>query len=181
MESRIVKQGELYLLEVEGGKRMPLYGYMTYQPPKARYEDFKEAGVELFFCAVYAGDRGINQQSGIRPFMDGFWKGYEQYDFTPVEKVFRRVLDGCKVGEAYLIPRLMVEPPIWWEAENPDVEALRPEPHPHFRHHVGLPAGDLPAAAGDGEGQCLAHPAHGSAGPGSHHSLVQNVPTRKGE
>jgi hypothetical protein len=54
MNSRIAKNGEIYLLELEGGKQIPLYGYMTYQPKKARYEDFKEIGVQLFFCAVYA-------------------------------------------------------------------------------------------------------------------------------
>ena len=118
MKSRIVRNNHIHLLEINS-ELHPLYGYMSYQPEKAKYEDFRAAGVKLFFAPVYAGDRGINQQSGIRPFMDGFWKGYEQYDFTPVEKVFRRVLGGCKVGEVYLIPRLMVEPPIWWEAENP--------------------------------------------------------------
>ena len=120
MESRIVKNGELYLLEVEGGKRTPLYGYMTYQPKKARYEDFKEAGVELFFCAVYAGDRGINPNSGTRPFRPGFWKGYGEYDFSWADEDFRRVVGQSKPGEVYIIPRLMIETPSWWDRNNPD-------------------------------------------------------------
>lgn len=120
MESRIVKKGELYLLEVEGGKQTPLYGYMTYQPQKARYEDFKEAGVELFFCAVYAGDRGINPNSGTRPFRPGFWKGYGEYDFSWADEDFRRVVGSSKPGEIYIIPRLMIETPSWWDRANPD-------------------------------------------------------------
>ena len=120
MESRIVKNGELYLLEVEGGKQVPLYGYMTYQPRKARYEDFKEAGVELFFCAVYAGDRGINPNSGTRPFRPGFWKGYNEYDFSYADEDFRRVVGSSKPGEIYIIPRLMIETPSWWDRDNPD-------------------------------------------------------------
>ena len=120
MQSRIVKNGELYLLEVEGGKQMPLYGYMTYQPKKARYEDFKEAGVELFFCAVYAGDRGINPNSGTRPFRPGFWKGYREYDFSYADEDFRRVVGQSKPGEVYIIPRLMIETPTWWDLANPD-------------------------------------------------------------
>lgn len=120
MESRIVKKGELYLLEVEGGKQMPLYGYMSYQPPKARYEDFKEAGVELFFCAVYAGDRGINPDSGTRPFRPGFWKGYGEYDFSYADEDFRRIIGSSQPGEVYLIPRLMIETPSWWDEANPD-------------------------------------------------------------
>ncbi len=119
MKSRIVRKDHIHLIEINS-EIHPLYGYMSYQPEKACYEAFRAAGVRLFFAPVYAGDRGINQQSGIRPFMPGFWLGYDKYDFTPVEKVFHRVLGGCRPGEAYLIPRLMVEPPSWWEQENPD-------------------------------------------------------------
>ena len=119
MRSRIVRKDHIHLLEIDG-QLHPLYGYMSYQPEKACYEAFREAGVKLFFAPVYAGDRGINQQSGIRPFMPNIWKGYGQYDFSIADQVFRRVLSGCRPGEVYLIPRLMVEPPAWWEKENPD-------------------------------------------------------------
>jgi TPR repeat protein len=90
-------------LEVEGGKQTPLYGYMTYQPQKARYEDFKEAGVELFFCAVYVGDRGINPNSGTRPFRPGFWKGYGEYDFSWADEDFRRdnFIKAAELGSTY--------------------------------------------------------------------------------
>ena len=119
MKSKIVRNNELFLLEIDG-KTVPMYGYMSYQPEKACYEDFKNAGVHLFFTGVYAGDRGINQNSGIRPFRPGFWKGYDRYDFSAVEHDFRLILGDSKPGENYLIPRLMVEPPSWWEDANPD-------------------------------------------------------------
>lgn len=118
MESKIIRNNEIFLLEIDG-KTVPMYGYMFYQPEKASYEAFKAAGTHLFFTGVYAGDRGINQNSGIRPFRPGFWKGYDQYDFSAVEQDFRRILGNSRPGEDYLIPRLMVEPPAWWEAENP--------------------------------------------------------------
>ena len=118
MRSRIVRKDHIHLLEINA-ELHPLYGYMSYQPEKACYEAFREAGVKLFFAPVYAGDRGINQQSGIRPFLPGFWLGYGLYDFSAVDQVFRRILGSCRPGEAYLIPRLMVEPPSWWERENP--------------------------------------------------------------
>ena len=117
-ESKIVRNGSAFLLEIDG-QRMPLYGYMSYQPAMADYDAFRKAGVHLFFTGVYAGDRGINQESGIRPFRPGFWKGYGEYDFSAVDEDFHIILDGGKVGEDYLIPRLMVEPPSWWEADNP--------------------------------------------------------------
>ncbi|MBQ2976042.1 MAG: beta-galactosidase [Clostridia bacterium] len=107
------------LLEVDG-KQIPMYGYMSYQPEKACYGDFRKAGVHLFFPCVYAGDRGINQNSGIRPFCPGFWKGYGQYDFSAAEKTFELILKHCIPGEDYLIPRLMLEPPAWWDRINPD-------------------------------------------------------------
>ena len=80
-KSRIIRNGHAFLLEIDG-KRMPMYGYMSYQPAKADYEGFRKAGVHLFFTGVYAGDRGINPESGLRPFRPGFWKGYGEYDFS---------------------------------------------------------------------------------------------------
>ena len=119
MKSKIIRNNEIFLLEIDG-QSIPMYGYMSYQPEKACYEAFKNVGVKLFFTAVYAGDRGINQNSGIRPFRPGFWKGYGEYDFSTAEADFRRIIGNSRPGEIYLIPRLMVEPPSWWEAENPD-------------------------------------------------------------
>ncbi|MBQ2955986.1 MAG: beta-galactosidase [Clostridia bacterium] len=118
MKSRIIRKNHIHLLEINR-ELHPLYGYMSYQPEKACYEAFREAGVKLFFAPVYAGDRGINQQSGVRPFLPGFWKGYDRYDFTAADQVLRRIAGGAEPGEIYIIPRLMVEPPSWWEAENP--------------------------------------------------------------
>ena len=68
---------------------------------------------------IYAGDRGINQNSGIRPFRPGFWKGPGEYDFSAVDEDFRLILGDSKPGENYLIPRLMIEPPSWWDKANP--------------------------------------------------------------
>ncbi|MBE5782025.1 MAG: hypothetical protein E7329_01765 [Clostridiales bacterium] len=119
IESKIIRNGCADLLEVNG-KRIPMYGYMSYQPEKACYGDFRQAGVHLFFPCVYAGDRGINQNSGIRPFCPGFWKGYGKYDFSAAEKTFELIIKHCIPGEDYLIPRLMLEPPAWWEECNPD-------------------------------------------------------------
>lgn len=118
-KSRIIRNQQMFLLEIDG-KQLPMYGYLSYQPAKACYDAFRAIGVHLFFTGVYAGDRGINQHSGIRPFRPGFWKGYGQYDFSAVDEDFHRILDGGKPGEDYLIPRLMVEPPSWWDEANPD-------------------------------------------------------------
>ncbi len=118
-DSRIIRVGEGFALQV-GEETLPLYGYLTYQPEKGCYEDFKKAGVRLFFCTMYAGDRGINQLSGIRPFRSGFWKGYGQYDFSELDADLRRIVGDSRPGEIFIIPRLMAEVPSWWDETNPD-------------------------------------------------------------
>ena len=115
MRARIVRDGEGFLLEISG-RKCPLYGYMTYLPHRGSYEDFARAGVNLSFVPVYMGDRGINQNTATRPFQPGFWVGGDEYDFSPVQRAFER----AAAGGAYLIPRIMTEPPAWWDRAHPD-------------------------------------------------------------
>lgn len=119
LESRVVRHGAMFLFEVNG-QPLPPYAYLSYQPAKADYAGFRSAGVRLFFAAVYAGDRGINQVSGIRPFRPGFWKGPGAFDFSAVEEDFRRIVGDAAPGEVYLIPRLVLELPGWWEDMHPE-------------------------------------------------------------
>lgn len=118
IQSRIVRQSEAFLLEADG-RRLPLYAYMSYQPSKACYPAFRQAGVRLFCVSVYAGDRGINPGSGIRPFRLGFWKAPGSFDFSAVEEDFRLAVGTAAPGEAFLLPRLMLELPSWWEDRHP--------------------------------------------------------------
>lgn len=118
VESRIVRVGDTFLLEADG-QRLPLYAYMSYQPAKACYGAFRQAGVRLFCVSVYAGDRGINPVSGIRPFRPGFWKAPGVFDFSYVEEDFRLAVGAAAPGEVFLLPRLMLEPPGWWEDQHP--------------------------------------------------------------
>ena len=106
------------MLDVDG-RTLPLYAYMTYQPEKGRYRDFLDAGVRLVSVAVYAGDRGINPSSGIRPFRPGFMAGPGVYDFQWVEQDFRKAVCGERPGEVFILPRLMLEMPGWWENAHP--------------------------------------------------------------
>ncbi len=118
VKSRIVLRGAGFLIEANG-ELLPPYAYLSYQPAKACYASFREAGVKLFSVAVYAGDRGINLRSGIRPFRPGFWKGPDMFDFSAVDEDFRLIVGGAKPGEVYLLPRLMLELPNWWEDAHP--------------------------------------------------------------
>ena len=111
--------GALPFLTVNGEAVLPC-GYMSYQAEKADYADFVHAGYRLLFVPVYAGDRGINPFSGIRPFYPGFWTGEDMYDFSAAEKVFRLAIGDFAPGEVWIIPRLMLEPPSFWEKAHPE-------------------------------------------------------------
>ena len=119
VQSRIVRAGDTFAAEING-KTYPLYGYMSYHPEFADYPVFREMGVPLLFVPVFAGDRGINPTSGLRPFRPGFWKGPEEFDFSAPDAAYRCAVGNAKPGEVWVIPRLMLEPPSFWEAANPD-------------------------------------------------------------
>ena len=119
IKSRVVRQGDTCVLEVDG-RIIPPYGYLSYQPEQADYPFFRELGVKLLFLPVYAGDRGINPASGTRPFYPGFWTGEDCYDFSAAEALFKTVRGDAKPGEVYVIPRVMIEPPSFWEKAHPD-------------------------------------------------------------
>lgn len=110
---------------------IPPYAYMTYQPARGRYQDFRKAGVRFVSVAVYSGDRGINPTSAIRPFRPGFMTAPGVYDFQWADEDFRLAICGAKPGEAFILPRLMLEMPTWWEEAHP--EAL-------CRDAAGVPA-----------------------------------------
>lgn len=117
-ESRISISDGLPALYINGEKIMPC-GYMTYQAEQGRYAAFARQGCRLLFVPLYAGDRGINPFSGIKPFYRGFWTGDGEYDFSDADKVLRLAAAGREPGEIWLIPRVMLEPPRFWERAHP--------------------------------------------------------------
>ena len=123
MKCSMERRGDAFWIRA-GEQLLPAYAYMTYQPAKGRYADFREAGVRFVSVAVYAGDRGINPGSGSRPFRPGFMTGPGQYDFRWVDEDFRRATCGAAPGEAFLLPRLMLEMPVWWEESHPQAQCL---------------------------------------------------------
>ncbi len=117
-ESSIIIEKGLPSLLINGEVVFPC-GYMSYQIEKADYTSFVDCGYKLVFIPVYMGDRGINPMSGIRPFYPGFWIGNDEYDFTIVDNNFKNVIGKYKPGDIWIIPRIMVEPPSFWEDKNP--------------------------------------------------------------
>ena len=117
--SAINTKNGLPVLQINDGTVIPC-GYMSYGIEKADYRGFIECGYKLIFVPVYAGDRGINPISGIRPFYPGFWVGEDQYDFSVVKNMFQKVIGDYGPGDIWIIPRVMVEPPSFWEEMHPN-------------------------------------------------------------
>ena len=105
------------------GKIVHPSAYMTYAPLQEDYDDMKKHGINVFMFGIYAGDEGINWGSGLRPFCDNFFKGYGEYDFSAVEKVMNMINPDGEDG-LYVIPRVCVEPPRWWQDLNPDERGM---------------------------------------------------------
>lgn len=110
--------GNQCVIDVDGETLMPI-AYMSYAPLKENFDDMKKIGIRLFMFPIYAGDEGINMESGLRPLCDNFFKGYGRYDFTVVDEMLEKL---APTGEedVFVIPRVCLEPPIWWQKLHPD-------------------------------------------------------------
>lgn len=100
------------------GKCVEPFAYMSYCIEPENIAAFKAAGGNLFMFPVYAGDEGINMESGLRPFYDNFFKGYGKYDFSVLDRLLSVIAPAAERG-IYVIPRVCVEPPLWWQRLNP--------------------------------------------------------------
>ena len=93
------------VIDIDGRTLFPI-AYMSYAPIKENYEKMRARGIKLFMFPIYAGDEGINMESGLRPFTDNFFKGYG----TPVFLGFLYSSAGkesaCNSGGLGLIPEL---------------------------------------------------------------------------
>ncbi len=117
MNCSIKKEGLQYVIDVDGKTIYPS-AYMTYCMEQENIDDAKKNGIKFFMFPAYAGDEGINMSSGLRPFCDNFFKGYGEYDFTVVDEMLSMIAPTGD-EEVYIIPRVCVEPPKWWQQMHP--------------------------------------------------------------
>jgi len=118
MKCSIKQEGLVKVFDIDGKTVYPS-AYMTYAPLQEDFDDFKKHGTNVFMFGIYAGDEGINMGAGLRPLCDNFFKGYGEYDFSYVEKVMN-MLNPTGEEEIYVIPRVCLESPKWWQELNPD-------------------------------------------------------------
>ena len=58
-------------------------------------------------------------ESGLRPFSPHFFLGYGEYDFSYVDKILSWIAPTGD-EDVYIIPRVCLEPPIWWQRMHPE-------------------------------------------------------------
>lgn len=107
------------------GKAYPPYAYMSYLGEEKFYRETAQAGLHLYNIPAYLGDRGINSSSGIGPFRPAIWVGKGKYDLSSIEKDFDELLKADP--KAKVIIRIHLDPPVWWERENPEEVCLQPD------------------------------------------------------
>ncbi len=106
------------------GKPFTAAAYMTYLEKFNEYDDFVKAGYNFFSVPVLFAGRWISATEGFKPFKKGIFDEKGKPDFTPYDEAINRILDICP--GAYIIPRVNICMPLWWEKENPDGVNIMP-------------------------------------------------------
>ena len=117
LDTKIVNKDGLLYIDA-GGELLSPVAYMTYCPDKKYFDEFKAAGYKIFSFPVYLCDWGINTESGLKQFMPHVYIGENEYNFKVVADILEKVVsEGEKI---YFFPRVYLQTPSWWDAENPD-------------------------------------------------------------
>ena len=114
-----MRKSQRQLNYVEGKPTVYQLRQLVYAPIKENIDAVKACGVRLFMFPVYAGDEGINMESGLRPICDNFFLGYGEYDFSMVDRVLNDIAPTGQ-EDVYIIPRVCLEPPRWWQKMHPE-------------------------------------------------------------
>ena len=99
----------------------PPFAYISYLGESKYYKEIAKTGIHLYSFPTYLRDRGINANSGIKPFRTSIWKGENDYDFSSIIDDFEKIIQVDP--QAKIIIRLHLEPPLWWEKLNPDASS----------------------------------------------------------
>ena len=92
--------------------------YMTYLEKFNEYDDFAAAGYQFFSVPVLFSGRWISITDGLTPFKKGIFDVKGAPDYSLFDEAVEKILEACP--DAYIIPRVNISMPVWWEEENPD-------------------------------------------------------------
>lgn len=91
--------------------------YMTYLEKFNEYDDFAAAGYKFFSVPVLFSGRWISITDGLTPFKKGIFDEKGNPDYSMFDEAVEKILEACP--DAYIIPRVNISMPVWWEEENP--------------------------------------------------------------
>ena len=100
------------------GKVFNSVAYMTYFEKFNCYDDFTAAGYDFFSVPVLFAGRWIRPFSGVNPFKKGIFDKKGKPDFSLLDEAINKILAANP--NAYIIPRVNISMPEWWEKENPE-------------------------------------------------------------
>ncbi len=92
--------------------------YMTYLEKFNEYDDFAQAGYKFYSVPVLFSGRWISITDGLTPFKKGIFDIKGEPDYSLFDEAVEKILEACP--DAYIIPRVNISMPVWWEEENPD-------------------------------------------------------------
>ncbi len=99
------------------GEAHAAVAYMTYLEKFNEYDDFAAAGYKFFSVPVLFSGRWISITDGLTPFKKGIFDVKGEPDFSLFDEAVEKILEACP--DAYIIPRVNISMPVWWEQENP--------------------------------------------------------------
>ncbi len=117
IHSEIKDRGGVPTLYINGEPHAAV-AYMTYLEKFNEYDDFAEAGYKFFSVPVLFSGRWISITDGLTPFKKGIFDVKGNPDFSLFDEAVEKILEACP--DAYIIPRVNISMPVWWEEENPD-------------------------------------------------------------
>ena len=99
------------------GKVFTSVAYMTYLERYNCYDDFSKAGYDFFSVPVLFSGRWVSATDGFTPFKKGIFDDKNKPDFSLFDEAVEKIL--AVNGKAFVIPRVNMCMPVWWEKENP--------------------------------------------------------------
>lgn len=107
------------------GEPFTSVAYMTYLEKFNKYDEFTKAGYNFFSVPVLFSGRWISITDGFTPFKKGIFDKKGKPDFSVYDETINKILEVCP--NAYIIPRVNLNMPLWWEEENPESVNIRPD------------------------------------------------------
>lgn len=117
MDAKLICTEGAVKFSINGEIIEPL-GFMTYNIDSGQFQRMNEIGNRIVFYTICASDRGFNSLAGIPPLAPHYFIAPDKYDFSEVDRVLSLIAPDGK--GPYIIPRVYIAAPLWWEELYPE-------------------------------------------------------------